>query len=138
MLRWLLFYSSVMVLLNSHNIEQLWLLHLETRSLKLFFFLPLDFQLNSHLSTLANIHKIYHTLNRLVMTCHFVLAEQLGLWSRIFHDWNHKVITLLEIITALYERLLGLNWWRDTVLIKGETLYSGDQSGVWALFEHWI
>uniref|UniRef100_A0A2I3FYQ6 DCN1-like protein n=1 Tax=Nomascus leucogenys TaxID=61853 RepID=A0A2I3FYQ6_NOMLE len=25
-----------------------------------------DFQLNSHLSTLANIHKIYHTLNKLV------------------------------------------------------------------------
>ena len=24
-----------------------------------------DFQLNSHLSTLANIHKIYHTLNKL-------------------------------------------------------------------------
>ncbi|KAM7112056.1 DCN1-like protein 4 isoform 1-T3 [Ciconia maguari] len=28
----------------------------------------LDFQLNSHLSTLANIHKIYHTLNRLNLT----------------------------------------------------------------------
>ncbi|CAH2300182.1 DCN1-like 4 [Pelobates cultripes] len=27
-----------------------------------------DFQLNSHLSTLANIHKIYHTLNRLNLT----------------------------------------------------------------------
>ncbi|PNI82417.1 DCUN1D4 isoform 7 [Pan troglodytes] len=24
-----------------------------------------NFQLNSHLSTLANIHKIYHTLNKL-------------------------------------------------------------------------
>ncbi|KAL7981765.1 hypothetical protein Chor_000822 [Crotalus horridus] len=32
-----------------------------------FFFVSfLDFQLNSHLSTLANIHKIYHTLNRLI------------------------------------------------------------------------
>lgn len=33
------------------------------------FFSPFsfkDFQLNSHLSTLANIHKIYHTLNKLV------------------------------------------------------------------------
>ncbi|XP_069646534.1 DCN1-like protein 4 isoform X3 [Haliaeetus albicilla] len=29
---------------------------------------PADFQLNSHLSTLANIHKIYHTLNRLNLT----------------------------------------------------------------------
>uniref|UniRef100_A0A2K6G259 DCN1-like protein n=1 Tax=Propithecus coquereli TaxID=379532 RepID=A0A2K6G259_PROCO len=28
----------------------------------------LDFQLNSHLSTLANIHKIYHTLNKLNLT----------------------------------------------------------------------
>lgn len=28
--------------------------------------LSVDFQLNSHLSTLASIHKIYHTLNRLV------------------------------------------------------------------------
>ncbi|XP_051687536.2 DCN1-like protein 4 isoform X3 [Oryctolagus cuniculus] len=27
-----------------------------------------DFQLNSHLSTLANIHKIYHTLNKLNLT----------------------------------------------------------------------
>uniref|UniRef100_A0A8C9LA54 Uncharacterized protein n=1 Tax=Pavo cristatus TaxID=9049 RepID=A0A8C9LA54_PAVCR len=27
-----------------------------------------NFQLNSHLSTLANIHKIYHTLNRLNLT----------------------------------------------------------------------
>ncbi|NXD70898.1 DCNL4 protein, partial [Eolophus roseicapillus] len=33
-----------------------------------FFSSPLDFQLNSHLSTLANIHKIYHTLNRLNLT----------------------------------------------------------------------
>ncbi|KAI1238294.1 hypothetical protein IHE44_0013014 [Lamprotornis superbus] len=30
--------------------------------------LPEHFQLNSHLSTLANIHKIYHTLNRLNLT----------------------------------------------------------------------
>uniref|UniRef100_A0A8C5MCZ9 Defective in cullin neddylation 1 domain containing 4 n=1 Tax=Leptobrachium leishanense TaxID=445787 RepID=A0A8C5MCZ9_9ANUR len=29
---------------------------------------PQHFQLNSHLSTLANIHKIYHTLNRLNLT----------------------------------------------------------------------
>ncbi|GAB5570831.1 DCN1-like protein 4 isoform X5 [Prionailurus iriomotensis] len=28
----------------------------------------MDFQLNSHLSTLANIHKIYHTLNKLNLT----------------------------------------------------------------------
>uniref|UniRef100_A0A671E7B4 Defective in cullin neddylation 1 domain containing 4 n=1 Tax=Rhinolophus ferrumequinum TaxID=59479 RepID=A0A671E7B4_RHIFE len=27
-----------------------------------------NFQLNSHLSTLANIHKIYHTLNKLNLT----------------------------------------------------------------------
>jgi hypothetical protein len=30
-----------------------------------------DFQLNSHLSTLANIHKIYHTLNKLVSQSFF-------------------------------------------------------------------
>lgn len=72
----LLVYSSVMILLNSQNVGTSWLLHLETRNLKPFFFSsPLDFQLNSHLSTLANIHKIYHTLNRLVMTCHFILAK---------------------------------------------------------------
>uniref|UniRef100_A0A8D0WJ20 DCN1-like protein n=1 Tax=Sus scrofa TaxID=9823 RepID=A0A8D0WJ20_PIG len=29
---------------------------------------PSNFQLNSHLSTLANIHKIYHTLNKLNLT----------------------------------------------------------------------
>ncbi|XP_074085570.1 DCN1-like protein 4 isoform X5 [Macrotis lagotis] len=29
---------------------------------------PPNFQLNSHLSTLANIHKIYHTLNKLNLT----------------------------------------------------------------------
>uniref|UniRef100_A0A8D0CL75 DCN1-like protein n=1 Tax=Scleropages formosus TaxID=113540 RepID=A0A8D0CL75_SCLFO len=32
------------------------------------FLLCADFQLNSHLSTLASIHKIYHTLNRLNLT----------------------------------------------------------------------
>lgn len=86
-LRWLLFYSCVMILLNDQNIRRSWLLQLETRKFKTFFFSPpLDFQLNSHLSTLANIHKIYHTLNRLVMTCHFLSAEQLGLQSSMFHD----------------------------------------------------
>lgn len=61
-----------------------------------FSFSPLDFQLNSHLSTLANIHKIYHTLNRLVMTCHFLLVELLGrqvrmfLWLKSFSDCTFK------------------------------------------------
>lgn len=33
--------------------------------------MDLDFQLNSHLTTLANIHKIHHTLHRLVnIYCH--------------------------------------------------------------------
>lgn len=31
-----------------------------------FFSSPIDFQLHTHLSTLAGIHKIYHTLHRLV------------------------------------------------------------------------
>uniref|UniRef100_A0A7N4UWY4 Defective in cullin neddylation 1 domain containing 4 n=1 Tax=Sarcophilus harrisii TaxID=9305 RepID=A0A7N4UWY4_SARHA len=36
--------------------------------MKLIFVSFKDFQLNSHLSTLANIHKIYHTLNKLNLT----------------------------------------------------------------------
>ncbi len=32
------------------------------------FFVEIDFQLNSHLTTLASIHKIHHTLHRLVNT----------------------------------------------------------------------
>lgn len=40
---------------------------LSEKQLTLISFLSFkDFQLNSHLSTLANIHKIYHTLNKLV------------------------------------------------------------------------